>query len=415
MHALAYRLRGDRPPDLRSVMSSLARDFDGAYNIVFLDGLGRMFVARDPLGLRPLSWSVQGRLFAAASESVALSNLGFTDIRSLEPGEMAIIEKGRLRFERFARLPAAGPLLLRVDLLRQRRQRDRRVQRVRGPLAVGRAAGALEDQKMDAILHRRARARHRKGRRRRLRLPAGHSLRGGADPQPLRRADVHPAQAAPAAAALKSKVHAPAGHAEGQTASSSWRTPSSARRRWRAWSRCRRARPGPGSARPRGLSADRRAVFLRHRHVHPRCHAHPAVGWAAPRSFSPSWHWRRAVVGGGRSMTTNPRQQARRRRFVRPIEPADQISHPDGHLADHRQIQSQPASTTRAARSRSSPCRAMRATICIDLADGRRQGIGPGFGSRRLLDLAATRRADLGSGRPPDAACLRAGRMQPTC
>jgi len=103
MHALAYRLRGDRPPDLRRVMASLGRRFDGAYNIAMLDGMGRMFIARDPLGLRPMSWAVQGRLFAAASESVALSNLGFTKIHSLAPGTMIIIEDGRMRIERFAR------------------------------------------------------------------------------------------------------------------------------------------------------------------------------------------------------------------------------------------------------------------------------------------------------------------------
>jgi len=103
MHSLAYRLRGERPPKLRDAMASLARTFDGAYNIVFLDAMGRMFVARDSLGLRPLSYAVQGRLFAAASESVALSNMGFTDIKSLQPGEMAIIERGQLRIERFAR------------------------------------------------------------------------------------------------------------------------------------------------------------------------------------------------------------------------------------------------------------------------------------------------------------------------
>ena len=102
MHALAYRLRGDRMADLRKVMSSLGRSFDGAYNIVFLDATGRMFVARDPLGMRPLCWAASGRLFGAASESVALLNLGFTDIHSLAPGEMAIVEKGKLRFERFA-------------------------------------------------------------------------------------------------------------------------------------------------------------------------------------------------------------------------------------------------------------------------------------------------------------------------
>ena len=102
MHCLAYRLRGDKPPLLRRVMASLSRIFDGAYDIVFLDAMGRMFVARDPLGLRPMCWSVQGRLFAAANESVALANMGFTEIRDLAPGEMVIIDKGGLRVERFA-------------------------------------------------------------------------------------------------------------------------------------------------------------------------------------------------------------------------------------------------------------------------------------------------------------------------
>ncbi len=102
MHMMAYRLRGDRAPSLRRMMGSMARDFDGAYNITYLDAMGRLFVARDPLGFRPLSWAVQGRLFAAASESVALSNMGFSDIHDLAPGEMAIVEEGKLRFERFA-------------------------------------------------------------------------------------------------------------------------------------------------------------------------------------------------------------------------------------------------------------------------------------------------------------------------
>jgi len=103
MHALAYRLRGDRPAALRDVMASVARAFDGAYNLVFLDAMGRLFVARDPLGIRPMSWAVQGRLFAAASESVALTNMGFPNVRSLEPGRMAVVEDGALRFERFAK------------------------------------------------------------------------------------------------------------------------------------------------------------------------------------------------------------------------------------------------------------------------------------------------------------------------
>ncbi len=103
MHALSYGLRADKAPDLVRVMALLAKDFDGAYNVAFLDAMGRMFVARDPLGIRPMSWAVRGRLFGAASESVALANAGFTDIHSFEPGQMALIENGKLRFARFAK------------------------------------------------------------------------------------------------------------------------------------------------------------------------------------------------------------------------------------------------------------------------------------------------------------------------
>ncbi|MCK5114307.1 MAG: class II glutamine amidotransferase, partial [Phycisphaerae bacterium] len=103
MHELSYQLRGDKVPNLCKAMSSIARSFDGAYNIAFMDAMGRMIVARDPLGLRPMCWAVEGKLFAAASESVALSNLGFTKIHDLQPGEMAIIENGKLRFEQFAK------------------------------------------------------------------------------------------------------------------------------------------------------------------------------------------------------------------------------------------------------------------------------------------------------------------------
>jgi amidophosphoribosyltransferase len=39
MHSLAYRLRGERPPDLKKVMGELSRDFDGAYNIAYTDSV----------------------------------------------------------------------------------------------------------------------------------------------------------------------------------------------------------------------------------------------------------------------------------------------------------------------------------------------------------------------------------------
>jgi amidophosphoribosyltransferase len=103
MHAISYELRGDRKPDMVEVFRNLSRRFDGAYNIVFLNALGEMVVARDPLGIRPLCYAWEGPLFAAASESVALLNLGFEHVHSVEPGQMIVVgPEGSPRFCRFA-------------------------------------------------------------------------------------------------------------------------------------------------------------------------------------------------------------------------------------------------------------------------------------------------------------------------
>jgi amidophosphoribosyltransferase len=103
LHYLARELQGnDDRPDLVSVFRNLSTLFDGAYNIVFLNADGDMVAARDPLGLRPLCYAFDGRIFAAASESVPLLNLGFKDIQSLAPGEMLLIRDKELSIHRFA-------------------------------------------------------------------------------------------------------------------------------------------------------------------------------------------------------------------------------------------------------------------------------------------------------------------------
>jgi amidophosphoribosyltransferase len=107
MHEISRELSGDNRPELIDVFRNMSRDFDGAYNIVFLNALGEMVVARDPLGLRPLCYAKEGPLFAAASESVALLNLGFRaeSIKSLLPGQAVTIVGGRFEIQNFARSP----------------------------------------------------------------------------------------------------------------------------------------------------------------------------------------------------------------------------------------------------------------------------------------------------------------------
>ncbi len=107
MHQICEALSSDGCPSLMDVCRRLANKFDGAYSLVFLDALGAMMVARDPLGIKPLSYAVEGPLFAAASESVALLNIGFSaeHIHSVPPGHVVTICDGRLDIQAFAPSP----------------------------------------------------------------------------------------------------------------------------------------------------------------------------------------------------------------------------------------------------------------------------------------------------------------------
>lgn len=107
MHLISQILSGDRQPTLVDILSELSGRLDGAWNLVFMNAVGDMFVARDPLGIRPLCYATDGALFAAASESVALANLGFKQesIRNLAPGHAVLIQNGRMEVKQFAPSP----------------------------------------------------------------------------------------------------------------------------------------------------------------------------------------------------------------------------------------------------------------------------------------------------------------------
>ncbi len=108
MHEISRELSGDGPPkSLIDVMRNVSLRFDGAYSLVFLNALGEMLIARDPLGIKPLCYAKDGLLFAAASESVALLNLGFSpeSIKSLLPGQAVVISGDRFEVRQFAHSP----------------------------------------------------------------------------------------------------------------------------------------------------------------------------------------------------------------------------------------------------------------------------------------------------------------------
>lgn len=103
MHYISRELRGDKKPPLTKVFANLSKEFDGAYNIAFINSYGDIAVVRDPLGIRPLSYTIQNGNLFAASESNALFNCGIYNTKSLEPGKMIVIENGNIDIKRYAK------------------------------------------------------------------------------------------------------------------------------------------------------------------------------------------------------------------------------------------------------------------------------------------------------------------------
>jgi amidophosphoribosyltransferase len=68
----------------------------GAFSIVMLTDEA-LIAARDPNGFRPLSLGRLGSSYVVASETCALDLIGATFERDIEPGEVVVIRRGRLR------------------------------------------------------------------------------------------------------------------------------------------------------------------------------------------------------------------------------------------------------------------------------------------------------------------------------
>ena len=95
MHFLSREVQSHKPwEDLnfKEIFKNLLTDFDGSWNIAFLNADGKMVAVRDPLGLRPMCWGIsKDDVLVFASESVVLSNLQI-EAQDLNPGEMIIVE-----------------------------------------------------------------------------------------------------------------------------------------------------------------------------------------------------------------------------------------------------------------------------------------------------------------------------------
>lgn len=104
MHEISSQFDRQGSVNLVEMLRQVSRRLDGAYSLALLNANGEMLIARDPLGIKPLCYAIQGPLFAAASESVALLNLGFdrNEIKPLSPGHAITIIDGEIQVQQFA-------------------------------------------------------------------------------------------------------------------------------------------------------------------------------------------------------------------------------------------------------------------------------------------------------------------------
>ena len=103
MHFISKQLIGGKKRPVEEIFHALSQTFDGSYNIAYLDAEGRLVVARDPLGFKPVCFLGNEGIFAAASESCALESFSENGFKDVKPGELVLAENGSFEARRFAK------------------------------------------------------------------------------------------------------------------------------------------------------------------------------------------------------------------------------------------------------------------------------------------------------------------------
>ncbi len=73
-----------------------AKKLRGAFSLIVLSGNHKLVAIRDANGFRPLCIGQNEYGMAVASESCALDSCGFTFVRDIKPGELVVIEDGKV-------------------------------------------------------------------------------------------------------------------------------------------------------------------------------------------------------------------------------------------------------------------------------------------------------------------------------
>lgn len=100
---LIQELKGQRRVPLDKMFGNISGKIDGSFSLAYLDAEGSMAVVRDPLGNRPLNYTIDSEIIGAASESNALLNDTHNGIKSLNAGEIMMIHDGDVEVKKYTK------------------------------------------------------------------------------------------------------------------------------------------------------------------------------------------------------------------------------------------------------------------------------------------------------------------------
>jgi amidophosphoribosyltransferase len=95
---IAYAIAHERLrcPSAEKAVSLAMNHLSGAYSLIVMSAR-KLIAARDPWGFRPLCMGRRGEAVFFASETCALDSVGASFEREIEPGEIVVVEEGRVR------------------------------------------------------------------------------------------------------------------------------------------------------------------------------------------------------------------------------------------------------------------------------------------------------------------------------
>ncbi len=102
---LAHLMARSQARDVGTALAAALARVEGAYSLAIASS-DRIWLCRDPYGIRPMVLGQLDGALVAASESCALDAIGATPLRALQPGEVA--EFGREGLRTVRRMPSPG-------------------------------------------------------------------------------------------------------------------------------------------------------------------------------------------------------------------------------------------------------------------------------------------------------------------